>query len=85
MTQERNMTIYFMDGSKVAFDFPKQVDDTASLTSRMNKILEQQYVMIEADDCINLYPVANIKSIQFYPVPEKLPDTVIQGGVLVDY
>ena len=84
MTEKRYMTIHFMDGTKVAYDFPKQAEDQTSITSRMIKILEMQYIAIEADESVNLYPVNNIKSIQFYPVPDILPDTVIRDGVIID-
>lgn len=83
MTAKRYMTIHFMDGSKVAYDFPKQVEDQTSVTSRMIKLLEMQYIAIEADESVNLYPVNNIKSVQFYPVPEILPDTIIRDGVII--
>lgn len=84
MTEKRYMTIHFIDGTKVAFDFPKQSGDAASIGSRMNKLLEMQYITIEADDTLHFYPVSNIKSIQAYPVPDILPDTTIRGAVVVD-
>lgn len=83
MTQKRNMVIHFMDGTKVAYDFPQQVEEQM-VTSRMAKLLEQQYVVIEADGAMCFYPVNNIKSIQLYPIPSKLPDYVIQGAESVD-
>lgn len=83
MTQKRNMVIYFMDGTKIAYDFPKQVEDQL-VSSRMAKILENQYLIIEEDGAMFFYPVSNIKSIQLYPVPKKLPDYVIHGAESVD-
>ena len=84
MAEKRYMTIHFMDGTKAAYDFPKQVDDKSSIASRMAKLMDMQYIIIEADDSVNFYPVSNIKSIQFYPVPDILPDTAIRGAVIVD-
>jgi hypothetical protein len=84
MAAKRYMTIHFMDGTKVAYDFPQQVDDKTSIASRMAKLLEMQYIIIEADESVQFYPVNNIKSVQFYPVPDILPDTVIRGAVIVD-
>ena len=84
MTEKRYMTIHFTDGTKVAFDFPKQPGDAASIGSRINKLLDMQYITIEADDTVNFYPVSNIKSIQIYPVPDILPDTTIRGAVVMD-
>ena len=84
MSEKRDLVIHFMDGSKVGFDIPKQVDEGLSISSRMEKILEKQYVVVEVDGVMQLYPVNNIKSIQFYPVPKKLPEYVIRGAVSVD-
>ena len=63
---------------------PKQVDAGLSIVSRMEKILEKQYIVIEADGVLQLYPVNNIKSIQFYPVPNRLPEYVIRDATSVD-
>lgn len=79
MAQKRNMVIHFMDGTKIAYDFPKQVEDQL-VTSRMTKLLENQYIVIEADGAMYFYPVNNIKSIQVYPIPNKLPDYVISDA-----
>jgi len=43
-----------------------------------------QFVIIEADGALQFYPVANIKSVQVYPLPEKIPDFVIQGAESVE-
>ena len=83
MTQKRNMVIHFMDGTKIAYDFPKQVEDLL-VASRMAKLLENQYVVVEADGAMFFYPVNNIKSIQLYPIPKKLPDYVIHGAESVE-
>ena len=84
MTEKRYMTIHFMDGTKAAFDFPQQPGDKSSITTKVNKLMEMQYITIEADNALNFYPVSNIKSIQLYPVPEIVPDTTIRGAVIVD-
>ena len=84
MTPKRNMIILFMDGSKVVYDFPKQSEDENSFSSRLKKLLDMQYIVIEGDGAMHFYPVSNIKSIQVYPLPEKLPEFVIQGAELID-
>ena len=84
MTQKRNMVIHFMDGTKIAYDFPKQVAAGLSVMSRVEKVLDKQYIVVEGDGVINFYPVNNIKSIQLYPTPDKLPDFVIHDAESVD-
>lgn len=82
MQIENNMVIHFMDGSSVSYNFPKQLEDHAAISSRVNKLLEQQYLIIESDGSLQFYPVCNIKSIQTYPVPDILPEIVIRGATL---
>lgn len=84
MSVKRDLVIHFMDGTKVGYDFPKQVEPGASVIARMEKVLGQQYIAIEADGVLQLYPVYNIKSIQLYPVPARTPDYVIRDAETVD-
>ena len=88
MTQKRNMVIHFMDGTEVSYYFPRQVDaspatvNTATV-SKIKKIMENPYLIVEADGAVNCYPTNNIKSIRLYPAPDTLPDFVITGAELV--
>ncbi len=84
MSEKRNMVIHFMDGTRVVYDFPKQMDNKNSISSHMKKLLEMQYIVIEVEGAMKFYPVANIKSIQVYPLPDTLPDFIIHGAKLVD-
>jgi len=84
MSQKRNITIHFMDGTKVAYDFPRQVDDPARMSSKIEALLDKQFIVIEGDGAMHFYPVSNIKSIQLHPVPEKLPSYVIQSASATD-
>jgi hypothetical protein len=84
MSEQRNMVIHFMDGTKTAFDFPIQVKDPSTLISHLENILDKPYLMIESDGAVLMYPVNNIKSVQVYPCPNKLPDFVIKGASAVN-
>jgi hypothetical protein len=78
------MTIQFTDGTKVAYDFPKQVVDASIISSKIEALLDKKFIVIEGDGAIHFYPVNNIKSIQLHPVPEKLPDYVIHSASAAD-
>ena len=84
MTQKRNLTIHFVDGTKVAYDFPQQAEDNSTMSSKIESLLDKQFIVIEGDGAIHFYPVNNIKSLQLHPVPQKLPDYVIRGAVAAD-
>jgi hypothetical protein len=73
-----------MDGTKLAYNFPKQIEDASVMSSKIETLLAKQYIVIEGDGIIQLYPVNNIKSIQLHSVPHKLPDFVIHGASAAD-
>ncbi len=58
---KRNIVIHFMDGTKASYYFPQQSDFNTSAIKKMNKVLEQPYIMIEADGVLSYYPTHNIK------------------------
>jgi len=88
MTKDRSLTLHFMDGTSVSFDFPEQAKNEAARQIMLEEILKNQYVMVEADGILMLFPVVNIKSIQVMvppaaagkPVPIK---GVIRGATVV--
>ena len=78
MTQERGMTIHFMDGTQMRVTFPKQVKHDESIPVRLERLLEKEMLMLEADGTLLAVPFANIKYLQVYPAPALLPDYVIK-------
>jgi len=84
MKSKRWMTIFFTDGTKLKFDFPKQRDDTSNIGAIIKKALNQNQLILEVEGTMFTIPFVNVKYIQIYPCPEKLPDTAIRGAKLVD-
>lgn len=84
MAERKNMVIHFTDGSKVSFDFPQQAKDPSTLAGHLEKVLNMPYVIVESEGAVLFYPRENIKSIQIYPAPAKLPDFVIKGASTAD-
>ena len=80
MADERGMTIHFTDGSKMNLSFPKQVKSEETVSVRLEKILDKATLMVEADGALLVFPFSNIKYLQVYPSPPKLPDYVIKGA-----
>jgi hypothetical protein len=83
MANERGMVIHFTDGSKMDLNFPKQVKHDDSVSVRLEMMLEHPVLMVEADGALLMFPFSNIKYLQVYPSPSKLPDYVIKGAILV--
>ncbi|MBW1692904.1 MAG: hypothetical protein JRJ41_01845 [Deltaproteobacteria bacterium] len=84
MKSKRWMTIFFTDGTKLKFDFPKQLDDSSQLGTMLKKVMNENQLMLEVEGTLFTIPFVNVKYIQTYPCPEKLPDTAIRGAKLVD-
>ena len=82
MTNERGMTIYFMDGSKMAVTFPKQVKSDETVSVRLEQMLDKPALMIEADGALLMLPFSSIKYLQVYPAPPRLPGYVIKDAAV---
>jgi len=79
MTERRDITIHFNDGTRLGFTFPQQVGSD-HMVSRMQKQMEGRWLALEVEGDLFMIPVDSIKYIQGHPAPEKLPDTVIRGA-----
>ena len=85
MTERHAITIYFTDGNKLSFDFPQQVADETARLTRLQKLLDRPFLVIECDGAVMVFPMQNIKYIQAYPAPSKLPDFAITGAAAYDH
>ncbi len=79
MAEKRGIVIHFTDGSKKTLEFPPQVDEQ-NQASRLREALEERHLVVEADGALVIFPFENIKYVQAYPAPKKLPDFVIRGA-----
>jgi hypothetical protein len=84
MARDRGLTIHFMDGSKLKFNFPKQVKSDEGVSIRLEKILTQQGLLAQVDGALFLIPYHNIKYLQSYPAPNKLPNYVLMDGTVAE-
>ena len=62
---DRVLTLHFVDGSKLSFDFPEQAANAAARQIKMNELLAAKHLVIEAEGSVMLFPMANIKYIAF--------------------
>jgi len=83
MSEKRYAIIHFIDGSKLKLEFPKQGEDT-NIAAKMQKLLDNSCLMIDADGSLLTIPMSSIKYIQSHPKPDVLPDFVIKGATIVD-
>jgi hypothetical protein len=84
MSEKRGVSIFFNDGSNVSLDFPKQSPNEAAAQMKFEDVLKKRYVMFETDGTLMLIPFENVKYIQLYPAPEKVPGhTYIKDATVV--
>jgi hypothetical protein len=83
--EKRGMIIHFTDGTKKVLEFPAQIADSdASMAAKLKEFLVAGNLSIEADGALVVIPLANVKYIQSYPAPKKLPAGVIRGASFRD-
>lgn len=89
MERDRVLTLHFIDGTKIAFDFPEQTPRAELRQFMMENLLTGHYVLVEADGSLLIFPVANIKYMQLTPPADilvkeiKLPIYAIRGATIV--
>jgi len=85
MPEQRRLIIHFVDGSKKLLEFPQQVaDGDATMAARLKEALEARHLVIEADGALVIIPFENIRYLQAYPAPKKLPTYAIKGASFKD-
>ena len=84
MSDERGMTVHFMDGSKLKLSFPKQTKTDEVVSIRMEKLLDKPALLVQADGALLSIPFTSIKYVQVSPAPGGLPDYVIKGASVVE-
>jgi hypothetical protein len=63
MQNDRTMTIYFNDGTKMAFEFAEQAPNAAAKQIKLTDFMASSHMVVEAEGSLLLFPVANIKYI----------------------
>jgi hypothetical protein len=83
--EKRGMIIHFVDGTRKTLEFPQQIADSdAAMAEKLKGILSARNLTIEADGALIVIPLENVKYIQSYPAPKKLPAGVIRGASFRD-
>jgi hypothetical protein len=85
MSEKRGIIIHFIDGSKKLLEFPPQLaDGDAAAAGKLKELLEARSLAIEAEGALIVIPFENVKYLQVYPAPKKLPAGVIRGAAFRD-
>lgn len=60
---DRVLTLHFVDGSKLSFEFPEQAPNAAARQIKLNELMGAKHLVIEAEGSVMLFPMTNIKYI----------------------
>ena len=82
--KKRGLTIFFCDGSKIHIEFPAQTDNEYAALLKLDEVLKQRQITVEIDGALLVIPFENVKYIQGYPAPPKLPQGSIKGASVRD-
>ena len=75
-----SMTLFFMDGTKASFKYPRQSgNDAATVLANVKKAMDADKLVLETDGNLLVVPMRNIKYVQVSPAPEHLPTGVFRG------
>ena len=62
---DRIATLHFVDGSKLAFDFPEQSSNAAGKQVKLADFMASRHLVIEAEGQLFVFPVTSIKYVAF--------------------
>lgn len=71
------LTIRYINGESDYFEFDSPQEETATLASHIQRVLNSKELMLELGDRLLVIPMQNVQIIELSPVPLKLPDLVI--------
>jgi hypothetical protein len=81
---ERHMTIHFSDRTKLSFTFPQRAADPHSVSARVEEALRGQYLLVECEGSMMMFPFSSIKYVQVQPAPSPVPANAVRGAKLAD-
>lgn len=64
MSKTQVLTVYFNDGSRMAFSFPEQESNAMAKKIKLAEVLSNNQFVIEADGSLLVFPMTSIKYIQ---------------------
>ena len=90
MTAIRFITLQFVDGASVRYSFPVQSSNKAAQQLKIEDFLKGRHLVMEADGRLVVYPIENIRRIEFSGGTGealegvRLPAHTIRSAKLVD-
>ena len=58
---DRALTLHFLDGTKLSFEFAAQTDSEAARKVKLADLMTSKHLVIEAEGSVLIFPVSSIK------------------------
>ncbi|MEN6519848.1 MAG: hypothetical protein ABFD46_01670 [Armatimonadota bacterium] len=78
------MTVYFIDGTNLIVEYPKQAgNDAMTIAASVKKALETDRLALEVDGDLMMIPGQNVKYLRLSPGPDELPEGKVLRGARI--
>ena len=78
---QNNLTMHFIDGSKLSLDFPSATENPAARKLRIADFLTSKHLVVEAEGSVLVFPVQNIKYLAFSSTEPTAKGRVVGGAL----
>ena len=83
MTEPVSLTVFFLDGTKASFVYPRQSgSDQAAIVNTVKKAIEAERLVLEVDGDLVVIPIRSVKYVQVSPAPAHLPSGILRRARL---
>ena len=73
------LTVYFHDGTKVTFRYPRQSgSDAATILANVKRAIDADKLVLEADGDLLVFPLKSVKYVRVSPAPAHLPAGILR-------
>jgi hypothetical protein len=79
-----SMTVFFLDGTRASFDYPRQAgSDAATILATVKKAIDADKLVLEVDGDLIVIPTRSVKYIQVSPAPTHLPSGILRRATVI--
>lgn len=77
-SQTNDLIVTYTDGTHDHFKFPAQAD-SFHMANLVEKFLSSAVLALQVGDRLLMIPTTNIRSVEIFPCPGKLPEIVMRN------
>jgi hypothetical protein len=79
-----SMTVFFLDGTRASFRYPKQAgNDAATILANVKKAIDSDKLVLEVDGDLLVIPIKSVKYVQVSPAPAHLPSGILRRATVI--